>query len=117
MSWVANDLISFSRFNCLKKKSSIAVRCATDHPQQTLYQLLALSNAYADDPVTHKKTKEPRVLGAAKILEQLRKYPILKEVIVQMERMCSSKTMLKINFFVSKISKQNFLIYSPDHFS
>lgn len=69
----------------------ITVRCATDHPQQSLYQLLALANAYADDPAIQKKTKEPRVLGAVKILEQLKKDKKLKETISQMERMCSSK--------------------------
>ncbi|KAG4079703.1 hypothetical protein HA402_009089 [Bradysia odoriphaga] len=68
----------------------VMVRCATDHPQQTLYQLLALSNAYADDPATHKATKEPRVLGAAKILDKLRKDTRLREIVTQMERMCST---------------------------
>lgn len=72
---------------------SITVRCASDHPQQTLYQLLALANAYADDPVTHKKTKEPRVLGAVKILEKLKKEQKLMNVVVQMEKMCSSKSL------------------------
>lgn len=72
-------------------KFSIAVRCAIDHPQQTLYQLFSLANAYADDPAVHKKTKEARVLGAAKILEQLKRDAKLMEVVAQMEVMCSSE--------------------------
>lgn len=65
-------------------------RCAIDHPQQTIYQILALANAYADDSTASNSTaKPPRVLGATILIDRLKRNEKTMLAVSQMSEMCN----------------------------
>lgn len=67
-------------------------RCAIDHPQQTIYQILALANAYVDDTTASNRTaKSSRVLGASMLIDRLKKNEKTMLVVSQMSEMCKGK--------------------------
>lgn len=70
----------------------ILERCALDHPHHTIYQILALSNAYADDNSKLNKNPEPRVLGAKQLMSNLHKNKKTTLIVSQMDDMCSGKS-------------------------
>lgn len=68
-------------------------RCAQDHPQQTIYQILALTNAYMDDSmVTEQSLQQPRMLGAKKLLDRLQRGSKTTLIVAQMSEMCKGKS-------------------------
>lgn len=69
----------------------IVDRCAIEHPQQTIYQILALANANADNTSQLSTTPEPRVLGAKKLLATLQRNNDTTLVVSQMTEMCKGK--------------------------
>lgn len=66
--------------------TALLSRCAVDHPHHTLPLILALVNSYADS--TEKSVEqEPRVIGAIKLWNKLRKLKELHPIMKQLEVM------------------------------
>lgn len=66
-------------------------RCSLDHPYHTLYQILALSNAFKDDngsTSSKHSSLPPRVVGAQDLLRKLKKVPRISAIVSQIEKMC-----------------------------
>lgn len=72
--------------------------CAKRHPHHVLPKVMELFNAFKDeDFVTDPKQKmpisnSPRTIAAGQLLQKLKSFPELREIIVQMERMCEGTT-------------------------
>ncbi|XP_031619505.1 serine/threonine-protein kinase ATM [Contarinia nasturtii] len=74
--------------------SDIILRCALQHPHHVLPKVLALVNAFKDDrfieDVNSKSaiSSSPRTDAAAKLLQIMKGYSALRDIICEMERMC-----------------------------
>lgn len=74
--------------------SGILVRCALHHPHHVLSKVLALVNAFKDaDFITDAKNRStisssPRTDAANQLLQKMKGRSELRDIIIQMERMC-----------------------------
>lgn len=82
-------------------------RCATEHPQHSMYQVLALNNAYADDASRLSNNPDPRMLGAQKLLDKLQQNEKTTLILSQMTEMCNGKLHYCNKFYLKCIKTSN----------
>lgn len=75
-------------FNRIFNSKLFVERCAIDHPYHTIHQILALTNAFKDDPTSKPASTPQRVHGARKLLQKLKNNSNLRSILQQMEKMC-----------------------------
>ena len=77
---------------------NIVKRCAEEHPHHTLPIILALANSDRDDKYTevsiNASSKDHRVQGATKLIQELKKDPHLEDVIEKMDTLSDALTEL-----------------------
>lgn len=77
---------------------NVVKRCAQDYPHHTLPIILALANSDRDDKYTEvsikASSKDHRMQGATKLIQELKKDPHLKDVIEKMDMLSDALTEL-----------------------
>lgn len=71
---------------------------------------MALSNAYEDNTSQMAKSPEPRVLGAKKMLEKLRRNNSTTLIVSQMTEMCQGKFFFFYSIYSSFIIHQTCIV-------
>lgn len=78
------------------------MKCALLHPHHVLPKVLALVNAFKDEQFIEGKknsiSSSPRTDAAMKLIQKMKQYHQLRDIIVQMERMFDGMTKIHVNY-------------------